>query len=77
MAIPVREQLKRIRSGAEEVIPEEELVRRLERSVAGGEPLRVRVRLVPCRAGREAAKDAGVNHRPLHWNPRLPCLSRH
>jgi tyrosyl-tRNA synthetase len=47
MAIPVREQLKRIRSGAEEVIPEEDLVKRLERSVADGEPLRVKMGFDP------------------------------
>jgi len=38
----VERQLQAIRSGIEELIPEEELVRKLERSIASGTPLRVK-----------------------------------
>src|SRR5436189_1904316 len=38
----VERQLEVIRSGIEELIPEEELVRKLERSIASKEPLRVK-----------------------------------
>ena len=38
----VERQLEVIRSGIEELIPEEELVRKLERSLASGKPLRVK-----------------------------------
>src|SRR5690349_7351231 len=38
----VQRQLATIRSGIEELIPEEELVRKLERSIATGTPLRVK-----------------------------------
>ncbi len=47
MAIPVREQVESIRSGTEEVIPEEDLVRKLERSSASGVPLRVKMGFDP------------------------------
>jgi tyrosyl-tRNA synthetase len=47
MTVPVREQLERIRAGAEEIIPEDELVRKLERSLASGEPLRVKMGFDP------------------------------
>src|SRR5882757_11528071 len=38
----VERQLEVIRSGIEELIPEEELIRKLERSVASRKPLRVK-----------------------------------
>ena len=38
----IERQLEVIRSGIEELIPEEELVRKLERSIATGKPLRVK-----------------------------------
>src|SRR5437764_8614609 len=44
---PVSEQLERIRRGAEQVVPEAELVRKLERSVAMGKPLRVKYGIDP------------------------------
>ena len=47
MTISVKEQLERIKSGAEEVLPEAELVRKLERSVATGKPLRVKMGFDP------------------------------
>jgi tyrosyl-tRNA synthetase len=47
MTIPVREQLARIRERTEELIPEEELARKLERSVATGAPLRVKMGFDP------------------------------
>src|SRR5690606_22503455 len=39
---PVAEQMDVIRRDAVEIVPEEELVRKLERSLATGEPLRVK-----------------------------------
>jgi tyrosyl-tRNA synthetase len=47
MAGSVREQLERIRSGAEEILPEDELVKKLERSLAEGRPLRVKMGFDP------------------------------
>jgi len=47
MTVPVREQLERIRTGTEEVLPEEELVRKLERSAASGTPLRIKMGFDP------------------------------
>src|SRR5580700_4763091 len=44
---PVAEQLASIRRGAEQVVPEAELVRKLERSVATGKPLRVKYGIDP------------------------------
>src|SRR5437764_7429757 len=44
---PVSEQLERIRRGAEQVVPEAELVRKLERSIATGQPLRVKYGIDP------------------------------
>src|SRR6267378_8468959 len=38
----VKRQLEVIRSGVEELIPEEELVRKLERSIASRKPLRIK-----------------------------------
>ncbi|HET8654195.1 MAG TPA: tyrosine--tRNA ligase [Longimicrobiaceae bacterium] len=46
---PVTEQLDEIRRGATEIIPEEELVRKLERSLASGEPLRIKQGFDPTR----------------------------
>ncbi len=43
----VAEQLERIRRGAEQVVPEAELVRKLERSVQTGKPLRVKYGIDP------------------------------
>src|SRR3954467_15105504 len=45
--LSVAEQLERIRRGAEQVVPEAELVRKLERSVATGKPLRVKYGIDP------------------------------
>jgi tyrosyl-tRNA synthetase len=45
----VREQMDEIRRGALEVIPEEDLVRKLERSVRGGRPLRIKQGFDPTR----------------------------
>src|SRR5437764_4980208 len=44
---PVSEQLERIRRGAEQVEPRAELVKKLERSVATGKPLRVKYGIDP------------------------------
>ena len=43
----VREQLEAIRLGTEEIVPEEDLVRKLERFVATKEPLRVKMGFDP------------------------------
>ncbi len=43
----VREQIERIRLGSEEVLPEDELVRKLERSLKSGTPLRVKMGFDP------------------------------
>jgi tyrosyl-tRNA synthetase len=43
----VAEQLALIRRGAEQIVPEEELVRKLERSVQTGKPLRVKYGIDP------------------------------
>jgi tyrosyl-tRNA synthetase len=43
----VAEQLEAIRRGAEQVVPESELVRKLERSVQSGKPLRVKYGIDP------------------------------
>src|SRR6056297_2460523 len=42
MFLPVQEQLKKIESGTEEIISEEELVKKLEKSKKTGQPLRVK-----------------------------------
>src|SRR5262245_10607666 len=47
MPPPVSEQLERIRRGVEQITPEEELVRKLERSVRTGVPLRVKYGIDP------------------------------
>ncbi len=47
MTVPVRDQLERIRSGTEEIIPEEELQRKLERSITSGTPLRIKMGFDP------------------------------
>jgi tyrosyl-tRNA synthetase len=46
---PVEEQLKVIRRGTTEIIPEEELVQKLERSLATGKPLRIKLGCDPTR----------------------------
>lgn len=46
---PVAEQLDVIRQGAAEIIPEEELARKLERSIRTGKPLRVKQGFDPTR----------------------------
>ena len=43
----VKEQLEEIRRGAVDIVPEEELVRKLERSLATGAPLRVKLGVDP------------------------------
>jgi tyrosyl-tRNA synthetase len=43
----VAEQLERIRRGAEQIVPEAELIQRLERSVKTGQPLRVKYGIDP------------------------------
>ncbi len=47
---PVNEQMDAIRRGALEIVPEEELVRKLERSAARGQPLTVKQGFDPTRA---------------------------
>src|SRR5262249_15860854 len=47
MAASVREQLERIRRGAEQIVPAAELVRKLERSLTTGTPLRVKYGIDP------------------------------
>ncbi|HET6230271.1 MAG TPA: tyrosine--tRNA ligase [Longimicrobiaceae bacterium] len=47
---PVAEQMDAIRQGALEIVPEEELVRKLERSAASGQPLVVKQGFDPTRA---------------------------
>ena len=47
MHAKVREQLETIRLGTEEIVPEEDLVRKLERFVATGKPLRVKMGFDP------------------------------
>ena len=49
MFLPVGEQLERIREGAEEVVPEDELVRKLERSRETGAPLIIKQGFDPTR----------------------------
>src|SRR5947208_9192454 len=44
---PVEEQLARIRRGVERIVPEDELRKKLERSVATGKPLRVKLGIDP------------------------------
>src|SRR5215813_6625706 len=44
---PVAEQMELIRRGAEQIVPEAELVKKLERSVASGKPLRVKYGIDP------------------------------
>src|SRR5687768_1960375 len=44
---PVAEQLALIRRGAEQIVPEDELVKKLERSVKTGKPLRVKYGIDP------------------------------
>ena len=44
-----REQLDRIRDGVSEIIPEAELLDKLERSIASGEPLVVKQGFDPTR----------------------------
>src|SRR5438876_5682105 len=44
---PVEEQLEVIRRGAEQLVPEDELRKKLERSVATGKPLRVKYGIDP------------------------------
>jgi tyrosyl-tRNA synthetase len=57
----VEEQLARIRRGAADIVPESELVEKLTRSAAGGEPLRVKLGLDP------TAPDIHIgNAVPLH-----------
>src|SRR5512143_3936040 len=46
---PIHEQMDLIRRGAVEIIPEEELLRKLERSVSTGTPLRVKLGCDPSR----------------------------
>src|SRR5947209_19881404 len=44
---PVEEQLARLRRGAEQIVPEDEFRKKLERSVATGKPLRVKYGIDP------------------------------
>ena len=46
---PVQEQLLHIRRGVEEIIPEEELARKLARSAKAGKPLTVKLGCDPSR----------------------------
>jgi tyrosyl-tRNA synthetase len=47
MPVAVREQLAAIRAGTAEIIPENDLARKLERSAAAGKPLRVKMGFDP------------------------------
>ncbi|MDQ4005506.1 MAG: tyrosine--tRNA ligase [Actinomycetota bacterium] len=47
MSVPASEQLRLLYAGAAEVVPEEELERKLERSVSEGRPLRVKLGIDP------------------------------
>src|SRR5436853_837530 len=44
---PVEEQLARIRRGVEQIVPEDELRKKLERSIRTGQPLRVKYGIDP------------------------------
>src|ERR671917_609859 len=46
---PIKEQMDEIRRGAVEIIPEEELARKLSRSLELGEPLRIKQGFDPTR----------------------------
>ncbi|HDR05494.1 MAG TPA: tyrosine--tRNA ligase, partial [Candidatus Marinimicrobia bacterium] len=46
---PLNEQMDFIRKGAEEIIPEEELVKKIERSIITGNPLRIKLGADPSR----------------------------
>src|SRR5437016_10906283 len=45
--LDVREQLEIIRRGVEQIVPEQELVQKLERSARAGQPLRVKYGIDP------------------------------
>ncbi|MGH2725543.1 MAG: tyrosine--tRNA ligase, partial [Actinomycetota bacterium] len=47
MGVPASEQLRILTSGAAAIIPEAEFERKLERSVASGTPLRVKLGIDP------------------------------
>ncbi len=47
MPVPAREQLRQLAAGTEEILPEEELLEKLERSVASGSPLRIKMGFDP------------------------------
>ncbi len=46
---PLNEQMDFIRKGAEEIIPEEELVKKIERSITSGKPMRIKLGADPSR----------------------------
>lgn len=46
---PIEEQLRQIRRGVEEIIPEEELIKKLKRSIETGKPLTVKLGCDPSR----------------------------
>ncbi len=47
MVLPVEEQMERIRRGAADILPEQELIEKLKRSRESGKPLRVKLGLDP------------------------------
>src|SRR5262249_31574233 len=47
LMLPVEQQLERIRRGAEQIVPEDELRKKLSRSAATGRPLRVKYGIDP------------------------------
>ena len=47
MSVPVGEQLEAIIAGTQEILPEDELIKKLERSAATGKPLRVKMGFDP------------------------------
>ncbi len=47
MARSVADQLEILRRGVEAIVPEDELIRKLERSASGGPPLRVKYGIDP------------------------------
>jgi len=72
MMPPVEEQLDRIRRGAADIVPEQELVEKLERSRGTGRPLRIKLGLDP------TAPDIHIgNAVPLHKLRTFQDLGHH
>jgi tyrosyl-tRNA synthetase len=54
---PVKEQMDEIRRDTVEIIPEDDLVRKLERSAKSGEPLRIKQGFDPTRPDLHIGQD--------------------